>query len=157
MSERRIQIFIIIMFGGSPTAQTFTQFLIDSSNMYVAKNSSKQEFNEKWSRSLSHFLQPTAWHSKFNSFSCAISNQYFNNFLGCKYIWGRYRRWRLDIFCSSILPATTKRTLMKKIISSRVWVTMIFLYQGRKCEIHFYVLCSINYQNSLCTNCWIKM
>ena len=80
MSERRIQTFIIIMFGGSPAAQTFTQFLIDSSNMYVAKNLSKQEFNEKWSRSLSHFLQPTAWHFKFNLFSCAISFQYFNNF-----------------------------------------------------------------------------
>ena len=58
--ERRIQTFIIIMFGGSPAAQTFTQFLIDSSNTYVAKNSSKQEFIEKWSRSLSHLLQPTA-------------------------------------------------------------------------------------------------
>ena len=84
-NERCIQTFIMVIFGGSPTAQPFTQFLIDSSNMYAAKNSGKYEFNEKWSRSLSHFLQPTARHFKFNSFSCAISNQYFNNFLGCIY------------------------------------------------------------------------
>ena len=36
---------------------------------------------KKRGRSLSHFVQPTAWHFKFNLFSCAISNQYFNNFL----------------------------------------------------------------------------
>ena len=85
-NERRIKTFILCLMDHPVLLKPRLSILhcfIELCTLLILLQIIRSSRNsmKKRGKSLSHFVQPTAWHFKFNLFLCAISNPYFSNFV----------------------------------------------------------------------------